>query len=224
MLKSVDVSFDIFFSCLWIPWSGPEKNFISSLWTYPGNIEGEAIQSYNHLWIPISGSDRKVGSIWHIPEVIFWKDVSNEMVISAHLDIEVDWVSLGEPNIPGYEYWSLILLHFSGVLCKSEKRVFQDPSMEASNGKIVNLKCSHPTVAANENIYWYRQFPNQGPRYLVNSYKGSKVMEEPRGTLTVENNRSSSILSINRITLEDSAVYFCALGDTVLHSGAPAGQ
>ncbi|KAJ6652393.1 hypothetical protein lerEdw1_011623 [Lerista edwardsae] len=118
---------------------------------------------------------------------------------------------------------SLLMVTVTRVLCKEEK-ISQDPLVEASEGKEMNLTCRHPSAFTNEDILWYRQFLNQGPRFLVTSYKGRELMKVPKGALIVAEDRKSSILSISRVALEDSAAYFCALSDTVLHSGAPTVQ
>ncbi|KAJ6652387.1 hypothetical protein lerEdw1_011617 [Lerista edwardsae] len=114
-------------------------------------------------------------------------------------------------------------LYFRWVWCKEEK-VMQDSQVVTFDGKELNLYCSHPSAAASETVFWYRQFPNQGPHFLISNYKGRKLMKDPKGALIVAEDRKSSILSISRVVLEDSAVYFCALSDTVLHSGAPTVQ
>nr|UYS90864.1 TRAV25.2 [Sphenodon punctatus] len=98
----------------------------------------------------------------------------------------------------------------TGVLqCKAE--IVQDSLAEASDGKETNLSCNHTSAFTSDSILWYRQFPNQGPRFLISTYKGKVNMEDPKGALIVAEDRKSSILSISRVTLEDSAVYFCAL-------------
>ncbi|ELV14111.1 T-cell receptor alpha chain V region PY14 [Tupaia chinensis] len=89
--------------------------------------------------------------------------------------------------------------------------------MDAYEGQEVNMSCSHSSIATNEYIFWYRQFPNQGPQFFVQGYK-TNIMNEA-STLFIPGDRKSSILSLHRAALEDTAVYYCIVADTVRRMG-----
>uniref|UniRef100_A0A8D2L857 Ig-like domain-containing protein n=1 Tax=Varanus komodoensis TaxID=61221 RepID=A0A8D2L857_VARKO len=98
-------------------------------------------------------------------------------------------------------------------------------SLMASDGREFTLPCRHPSAASNEYIFWYQQFPNQGPNYIVSGLKGETESDTLHGvSLIVAEDRKSSTLHFSRVTLKDSAIYFCALSDTVQRLGASAVQ
>uniref|UniRef100_A0A673J8Y8 Ig-like domain-containing protein n=1 Tax=Sinocyclocheilus rhinocerous TaxID=307959 RepID=A0A673J8Y8_9TELE len=80
-------------------------------------------------------------------------------------------------------------------------------------GESVTLSCTYDTSSNNIFLYWYRQYPNREPQYLL--YKGARSLSsyqnipDPRfQSITSE---SSTKLTIDSVTLSDSALYYCAL-------------
>uniref|UniRef100_A0A9J8ALK4 Ig-like domain-containing protein n=2 Tax=Cyprinus carpio TaxID=7962 RepID=A0A9J8ALK4_CYPCA len=80
-------------------------------------------------------------------------------------------------------------------------------------GESVTLSCTYDTRSNNILLYWYRQYPNREPQYLL--YKGARswsnswnIPERQFQSITSE---SSTELSIDSVTLSDSALYYCAL-------------
>uniref|UniRef100_A0A8D0B6U3 Ig-like domain-containing protein n=1 Tax=Salvator merianae TaxID=96440 RepID=A0A8D0B6U3_SALMN len=97
--------------------------------------------------------------------------------------------------------------------------VFQSPlQVEALEGE-ANLSCKHSSVTT-ETIFWYRKFPHQSPHFVVSGYSGKTRSTIIKGDLYVSKDRKSSILSFTSVSLEDSAVYYCALSDTVPRPGS----
>uniref|UniRef100_A0A8C8VNH5 Ig-like domain-containing protein n=1 Tax=Pelusios castaneus TaxID=367368 RepID=A0A8C8VNH5_9SAUR len=92
------------------------------------------------------------------------------------------------------------------------------PSFKTSDGEL-NLTCTHPSVT-DEWISWYRQFPRQGLQFIVQGYSKTSPSTEPEGILHISEDRKSSTLSLRHVRLADAAVYYCALRDTVRHTGA----
>uniref|UniRef100_A0A8D2L8N5 Ig-like domain-containing protein n=1 Tax=Varanus komodoensis TaxID=61221 RepID=A0A8D2L8N5_VARKO len=102
------------------------------------------------------------------------------------------------------------------------------PSQEVWEGSQVtftlDLQCQHPSIST-ETIHWYQQLPGHGPRFIASGYQGetrSSVLEGV--SLHIPADRKSSTLSFARVTLADSALYFCALRDTVSHPAGSAVQ
>lgn len=87
----------------------------------------------------------------------------------------------------------------------------QPDAMEGTAGDAVYLPCSHSTISGNEYIYWYRQIPRQGPEYLIYGLKGN--VTQRGASLTIAADRKSSTLVLPRVTLGDSAVYYCIVRD-----------
>lgn len=83
--------------------------------------------------------------------------------------------------------------------------------MESTEEKPVHLPCNHSTISGNEYIYWYRQIPNQGPEYMIHGLKGN--VTNGMATLIITTARESSTLILPRVTLGDTAVYYCVVTD-----------
>uniref|UniRef100_A0A8C3SD60 Ig-like domain-containing protein n=1 Tax=Chelydra serpentina TaxID=8475 RepID=A0A8C3SD60_CHESE len=65
-------------------------------------------------------------------------------------------------------------------------------------------------------LYWYRQFPDQGPQYILRT--GAKAYSSVRDfaefakkRFTPQADDTSTVLSITDLELADTAVYLCAL-------------
>nr|7RRG_D Chain D, T cell receptor, alpha chain [Homo sapiens] len=86
----------------------------------------------------------------------------------------------------------------------------QPISMDSYEGQEVNITCSHNNIATNDYITWYQQFPSQGPRFIIQGYK-TKVTNEV-ASLFIPADRKSSTLSLPRVSLSDTAVYYCLVG------------
>uniref|UniRef100_A0A4X2LRH1 Ig-like domain-containing protein n=1 Tax=Vombatus ursinus TaxID=29139 RepID=A0A4X2LRH1_VOMUR len=100
----------------------------------------------------------------------------------------------------------IVLLTF-GTRCDS--KVTQPISQEVTEGQEVNLPCSHQDISTNMNVFWYRQFPNQGPQFLIQTYKTN--VTDQMVSLTISPDRKSSTLSLPPVALRDTAVYYCLL-------------
>uniref|UniRef100_A0A8C9R4Y0 Ig-like domain-containing protein n=1 Tax=Scleropages formosus TaxID=113540 RepID=A0A8C9R4Y0_SCLFO len=69
------------------------------------------------------------------------------------------------------------------------------------------------------NIHWYRQYPGTAPQFILfsgsNSYSAEFAKE--RFSSSADKSSGEASLSISRVQLEDSAVYYCALETTVMN-------
>uniref|UniRef100_A0A8C2HJ87 T-cell receptor alpha/delta variable 23.1.4 n=1 Tax=Cyprinus carpio TaxID=7962 RepID=A0A8C2HJ87_CYPCA len=77
----------------------------------------------------------------------------------------------------------------------------------------VKLSCSYTTSSEYVWLYWYRQYPNGEPKYLL--LKGARSSSSAKHT---SDNRfqstatqTSTELTITDVRLSDSALYYCAL-------------
>ncbi|KAF7705798.1 hypothetical protein HF521_019052, partial [Silurus meridionalis] len=86
----------------------------------------------------------------------------------------------------------------------------------------VTLKCSYETSSEIIYLYWYKQYPNSAPQFLL--YMGARSRSDastPTDTrLESKTTRNSTELTIRGLKISDSALYHCALrvGDTVIQS------
>uniref|UniRef100_A0A4X2LYI7 Ig-like domain-containing protein n=1 Tax=Vombatus ursinus TaxID=29139 RepID=A0A4X2LYI7_VOMUR len=94
----------------------------------------------------------------------------------------------------------------------------QPISLDTDEGQEVNVSYTHTSILSYKYIYWYRQFPNQGPHYVIHgldSYAFNNI-----ASLFIPEERKCSTPTLPWVTLGDAAVYYCALSDTVLTGGS----
>ncbi|TFJ97723.1 DNA polymerase delta catalytic subunit [Platysternon megacephalum] len=91
-----------------------------------------------------------------------------------------------------------------------------EPEVSGPVGGSVTLSCSYTTSDTHVYLYWYRQYPNQAPQYIL--WKGAKSASGTSHTADFAQKRfssqatdSSTVLSIAALELADTAVYLCAL-------------
>ncbi|GCC20499.1 hypothetical protein chiPu_0019060 [Chiloscyllium punctatum] len=88
---------------------------------------------------------------------------------------------------------------------------------EAENASI---DCS--TTKTFVTVHWYRQFRNQPPQYLVMAKRETDQRE--RITASVSTDNKHSVLSVRDTRLNDTAIYLCANGGTVLQEEGESKQ
>ncbi len=66
-------------------------------------------------------------------------------------------------------------------------------------------------MSENVYLYWYKQYPNKEPEYLL--YKGARSWsnEDIPDRFQSTTSRTSTELIIKSVSLSDSALYYCAL-------------
>ncbi len=76
----------------------------------------------------------------------------------------------------------------------------------------VKLSCSYSTSSEYVWLYWYREYPNREPQYLL--LKGARSRSGDHtsdGRFKSATTRTSTELTITDVRLSDSALYYCAL-------------
>ncbi len=80
-------------------------------------------------------------------------------------------------------------------------------------GETVKLSCSYSTSSEYVWLYWYRQYPNREPQYLL--LKGARSRSSDQHTsdrrFQSTTSQTSTELTITDVRLSDSALYYCAL-------------
>ncbi|KAI5629328.1 hypothetical protein C0J50_10510, partial [Silurus asotus] len=94
----------------------------------------------------------------------------------------------------------------------------KDANILSKETETVTLKCSYETSSEIIYLYWYKQYPNSAPQFLL--YKGARSRSDantPTDTrLESKTTRNSTELTIRGLKISDSALYHCAL--QVVHS------
>uniref|UniRef100_A0A8C3Y3B5 Ig-like domain-containing protein n=1 Tax=Catharus ustulatus TaxID=91951 RepID=A0A8C3Y3B5_CATUS len=98
----------------------------------------------------------------------------------------------------------------------------QEPSLETTEGTGINISCSHPKIQTYELIYWYRQLPGRRPELLGSIQKDFK--ELPAILWVSADRRSSAVLKVEEVQVSDSALYLCAVRDTLVQGACSAVQ
>lgn len=101
---------------------------------------------------------------------------------------------------------------FAPTASWSLAKTTQPLSMDSYEGQAVNVSCSHTNIATSEYIYWYRQASHQGPQFIIQGYKDYVANEV--ASLFISADRKLSTLSLPRVSLRDTAVYYCIVADT----------
>ena len=83
-----------------------------------------------------------------------------------------------------------------------------------SEGALLTLNCTYQTTYSDPYLFWYVQHLNKAPQLLL---KGSMTNQRPEheGFQATLKSDSSFHLQKRAVQASDSAVYYCALSDTV---------
>uniref|UniRef100_A0A4W5LYU9 Ig-like domain-containing protein n=1 Tax=Hucho hucho TaxID=62062 RepID=A0A4W5LYU9_9TELE len=105
--------------------------------------------------------------------------------------------------------------------CKGEEAVDQQSGhVTALEGGLVTLSCNYTTTSSTSpDLFWYIQLTRNSPQYVLRRDRyseGSNSDDFKKRFDSRLNFTSSSVpLTIQRVQLSDSAVYYCALRPTV---------
>uniref|UniRef100_A0A674F502 T-cell receptor alpha/delta variable 31.0 n=1 Tax=Salmo trutta TaxID=8032 RepID=A0A674F502_SALTR len=124
------------------------------------------------------------------------------------------------------EHWlrnTLLILAACYFDCKGEEAVDQQSGhVTALEGELVTLSCNYTTSSPSPDLFWYIQQTRNSPQYVLRRDRyseGSNSDEFKKRFDSRLNFTSSSVpLTIQRLLLSDSAVYYCALSSTVTTS------
>uniref|UniRef100_A0A4W5PK39 Ig-like domain-containing protein n=1 Tax=Hucho hucho TaxID=62062 RepID=A0A4W5PK39_9TELE len=115
---------------------------------------------------------------------------------------------------------TLLILAACYFDCKGEEAVDQQSGhVTALEGGLVTFSCNYTTSSASPDLFWYIQLTRDSPQYVLRRDRyseGSNSDEFKKRFDSRLNFTSSSVpLTIQRLQLSDSAVYYCALEPTV---------
>ncbi len=87
-----------------------------------------------------------------------------------------------------------------------------DTNIIKEEGESVTLSCTYETNSNNVWLYWYRQYPNGEPQFLLLKgarLQGGENIADHRFRSTTS--QTSTELITDKAALSDSALYYCAL-------------
>ncbi|KAM7399973.1 hypothetical protein PAMA_004593 [Pampus argenteus] len=89
----------------------------------------------------------------------------------------------------------------------------EEEKVSGREGESVTLRCEYQTNNDNILLYWYRHHSDlQAPQFIL--WKGARSVTReniPDNRYGSKTTRTTTELTINRLTLADSALYYCAL-------------
>uniref|UniRef100_A0A672Q6V6 T-cell receptor alpha/delta variable 40.0 n=1 Tax=Sinocyclocheilus grahami TaxID=75366 RepID=A0A672Q6V6_SINGR len=107
---------------------------------------------------------------------------------------------------------SLILcLMFPDVTAVNKIEPNKGTRIIKTEGESVTLSCSYDSDSENVRLYWYRQYPNGEPQYLLREgarSNSAKHSSDPR--FQSSTSRMLTELISSSVTVSDSALYYCA--------------
>uniref|UniRef100_A0A3B1JV13 Ig-like domain-containing protein n=1 Tax=Astyanax mexicanus TaxID=7994 RepID=A0A3B1JV13_ASTMX len=92
-----------------------------------------------------------------------------------------------------------------------------------SEGTSVTLECNYQTSSTSADLFWYIQRSHDFPKYILkrNTYSAGDNGTEFHERMSSAVQSTSVPLSIQKLSVRDSAVYYCALSSTVTSSHSP---
>ncbi|ROL43679.1 T-cell receptor alpha chain V region HPB-MLT [Anabarilius grahami] len=105
-------------------------------------------------------------------------------------------------------------LLFTGLVTADNIEPDKEREKNTKETETVKMSCSYSTNSEYIYLYWYRQYPNKEPQYLLR--KGARSWSsyyehtsDDRFQSTTS--QTSTELTITDVRLSDSALYYCAL-------------
>ena len=87
--------------------------------------------------------------------------------------------------------------------------------MTLSEGALMTLNCTYQTMYSDPYLFWYVQHLNKAPQLLLKGLTAGTKVEHEGFQATLVRSDSSFHLQKRAVQASDSAVYYCALSDTV---------
>ena len=96
-----------------------------------------------------------------------------------------------------------------------------DGQVSRSEGTSVTINCTY-SISGYPNLFWYVQYPGEGPELLLKATKANDKGTNKGFEATYNTGTTSFHLEKDSVQESDSAVYYCALRDTVTETAGGA--
>ncbi|KAL8177341.1 UNVERIFIED_CONTAM: hypothetical protein K2H54_045043 [Gekko kuhli] len=91
--------------------------------------------------------------------------------------------------------------------------ILQLPEISVSLDGTAEIPCNH-SVSGYNGLFWYKHSPDTAPHSIISTYL--EIEKKGRFTMKVDKPNLSTKLSISQVEMNDTAVYYCAVRDTVV--------
>ncbi|KAL0602870.1 T cell receptor alpha variable 9-1 [Plecturocebus cupreus] len=106
-----------------------------------------------------------------------------------------------------------LFLMFGGI--NGNSVVQTEGQVLLSEGDSLTLNCSYESTGY-PSLFWYVQYPGKGPELLLKAMKGNDKGRSDKDFEAIYRTETTSFhLEKGSVQESDSAVYFCALSDTL---------
>ncbi len=116
-------------------------------------------------------------------------------------------------NLTFFKCKQIFIFMFVGVMAADQIGPNKGANVISTEEESVRLSCTYDTSSRDVRLYWYRQYLNEEPQYLIwkeaRGWSRTGTPADPRFRSTTS--ESSTELIISGVTLSDSALYYCAL-------------
>uniref|UniRef100_A0A8D2HAE8 Ig-like domain-containing protein n=1 Tax=Urocitellus parryii TaxID=9999 RepID=A0A8D2HAE8_UROPR len=117
---------------------------------------------------------------------------------------------------------NLLLIFFLGGRRTHGDSVTQmEGQVTISEGALLTINCTYSSTSY-PTLFWYVQYPGEGPQLLLKAVKANDKVSNKDFEATYNKEATSFNLEKASIQESDSAVYYCALGDTVAETAGGA--
>uniref|UniRef100_W5NMC3 Ig-like domain-containing protein n=1 Tax=Lepisosteus oculatus TaxID=7918 RepID=W5NMC3_LEPOC len=111
---------------------------------------------------------------------------------------------------------SLFVLSPFPAMTAEDSVISLQTRVSRKEGESVTLSCSYNSTSEYVYLYWYRQYSDQPPQYILQrgarSYSGSAhTADFAKGHFSSIAERTFTTLTISSPTVGDTALYLCAL-------------
>ncbi|CAK7317056.1 T cell receptor alpha variable 9-2 [Vulpes lagopus] len=91
-----------------------------------------------------------------------------------------------------------------------------------SQEAFLTMNCTYSTTRS-ATLFWYVQYLGEGPQLLLKALTDKEKESNKGFEATLDKTSTSFHLKKGSVQLSDSAVYYCALSDTVIGTAGGAG-
>uniref|UniRef100_A0A452QE61 Ig-like domain-containing protein n=1 Tax=Ursus americanus TaxID=9643 RepID=A0A452QE61_URSAM len=78
----------------------------------------------------------------------------------------------------------------------------------------LTMNCTYSTIGS-PTLFWYVQYPGEGPQLLLKASRDQEKKSNNGFEATFDSKSKSFHLEKGSVQVSDSAVYYCAMNDTV---------